>query len=318
VIAWAGTEGGPAPFLLEPEVFGAGGRKALLDEAAHLLELTRGGAGFAPEDLVLLFPDAIAGEAVEPGLAELGRRLGEPVFLGAAASGGPYAGAPTWLDEAQVEGATLGLVVPGGSGRSHARVGAAGATRFASPWLEIGDCRARWVDELDGEPALEWVRRQLGLERGDSVEPYLDRLMVRLRPTPKEPGAEQEADEQDLDYVERFVVGIDERRGSISVPGAFGRGGQLALALPDSARARASIREAVGRLAVAPLVLQFACRARDESLHGDADLEAALVQQAVGGREAAGAVAPFQIGPAPSGASRQLVFATVFAALGSG
>jgi len=316
-IAWGPAEQAPIPFLLESDVF-AGLGDDRLEEAAHLLEESRGDADFGPDDLVLLFPDSIAGHALESGLAWLGPRLGNPAFLGAAASGGAHAGALAWADESQAVGGTVGLIVPGGAGPARARLGAAGATRFASPWLEIGDCRSRWVDELDGEPALDWVRRQLGLADGDPVERHLDRLMVRLRTAPEpSDAAAASPDEDDRDYAEHYVVGLDDRRGSISIPGAFGRGEQLAFALPDPAHARSALRQAVDGLADSPLLLQFACRARDASLHGDADLEGALVQHAAGSRAVVGTVAPFQIGPDARGVSRQLVHTTVLAALGS-
>lgn len=315
VIAWSEGHDAPEPFLLEREVF-AGARGPDPEETALLLEEIRAPADFGRDDLVLLFPDALEGPGLEAGLAALGARLGGPAFVGAAATGGAR-GALAWLDEEQEVGGTLGLIVPGGAGPDGARLAAAGATRFASPWLEIGQCRSRWVDVLDGEPALDWVRRQLGLGEADPVEPYLDRLMVRLRPGLGDARADADpTDETDRDYVERYVVGLDDRRGAISIPGGFRRGEQLAFALPDADHARSALRAAVAGLAPSSHVVQFACRARDAALHGDADLEGALVQHAAVGRAAIGTIAPFQIGPDARGVSRQLVHTTVLAALG--
>ncbi|MEM9176189.1 MAG: FIST C-terminal domain-containing protein [Myxococcota bacterium] len=282
----------------------------------HVLEEARGGPVGA-EDLVLLFPDALEGVALEERLATLQPRLQGALFAGAAAAGPGSAPARAWVGETAEAGGTLGVIVPGGAAGGR-RLGAAGATRFASPWLRIGQCRSRWVDELEGEPALDWVRRQLGLEAQEAVEPHLDRLMVRLRSTPAEADAADETDEGDTDYLERYVIGLDDERGSISIPTDLERGAQLAFALPDADRARANLRAAAGALPPSPVVLQFACRARDASLHGDADLEGAWVQHAVGDRAAVGTLAPFQIGPSADGRPRQLVHTTLLAALGRG
>ena len=308
-IGWGAGEAEPVPFLLDAEVFGRGALD--LEEVAHVLEDARGGP-LTGDDLVLLFPDALEGVALEERLALLRPRLAGAVFAGAAAAGAGTAAAQAWAGDHVEPGGTLGVVLPGGAAGGR-RLGFAGATRFASPWLQVGDCRSRWVDELDGEPALDWVRRQLGLGVSDSVEPHLDRLMVRLRSSGEGDGV---PDESDLDYEERYVVGLDDERGAISVPADVERGAQLAFALPDPDHARASLRAAAEGLSPSPVVLQFACRARDAALHGDPDLEGAWVQHAVGDRAAVGTLAPFQIGPAPDGRPRQLVHATLLAALG--
>ncbi|MBB82724.1 MAG: hypothetical protein CL931_02815 [Deltaproteobacteria bacterium] len=313
-IAWAEEHGGDdgelIPFLLESEVFGPG--SVDLDEVVHVLEEARGGP-LGDEDLVLLFPDAIAGSALEDRLAMLRERAHGAVFVGAAATGAGVEPANAWLGAHRESAGTLGLVVPRGNEGGTA-LATAGATRFASPWLRIGMCRSRWIDELEGEPALDWVRRQLGLGPAAPVEPHLDRLMVRLRAARDE--KEGESDESDLDYLERYVIGVDDARGAISVPSAFERGDEVALALPDPDHARANLRAAAESLPPSPVVLQLACRARDEALHGDADLEGAWVQHVIGDRAAVGMVAPFQIGPAPDGRPRQRVHATLLAALG--
>ena len=65
----------------------------------------------SPYPTSALFPDSIAGHALEAGLADLAPRLGGPVFLGAAASGGDHAGAPAWAGDARAPGGTVGLIV---------------------------------------------------------------------------------------------------------------------------------------------------------------------------------------------------------------
>jgi len=182
------------------------------------------------------------------------------------------------------------------------------------------------VEALEGEPPLDWVRRQLGLEREEAVEPHLRKLLVRIRPAMaaaanRPAGAETDRArglEADPDFDERYVVGLDAQRGTLSLPVVVARGDEIAFALPDAEVARAELRSAVDRLAPTPWLLQLACRARDEALHGDADLEAALVASHAVGRTAIGTVGPLQLGPDRSGRSRLRVHSTVLVAVGRG
>jgi hypothetical protein len=143
-IGWGEGSEEPAPFLLESEVFGQSAGAAL-DDVVHVLEEAREGP-LEAEDLVLLFPDAIEGLALERQLAALGPRVRGAVFAGAAASGPGLVGAQAWVGELAEAGGTLGVVLPGGAAGG-GRLGSAGATRFASPWLRIGECRSRWIDD---------------------------------------------------------------------------------------------------------------------------------------------------------------------------
>lgn len=321
IVAWSQVEGEPIPLLLESNAFEAGADAT--DDLEHLILSAAGRDVLAEDDLILLFPDSLASGRIEASLAEVAPRLGHPVIAGAAASG--LAGAPcqAWASEGLELGHTIGLWVRGGGGRKGAFLEQAGASRFASPWLEIGACRGGWIDELEGEKPLAWVRRQLGLEKNAPVTPHLDRLLVRIRDrqdleeAPDEDLQRVTPDESAADFVERYVVGFDDRRGSISVPGAFRRGGHLAFALPDADWARTTLRSAVAGLPKGGLLLQFGCRARDHSLHGDGDLETALVAHERGGCAAVGTIAPFQLGPDQAGHCRVLVHSTVLATFGS-
>jgi small ligand-binding sensory domain FIST len=322
LIAWKHGIEEPLPVVLD-----AAGVE--VEHVVHELLEAAGRVSFGPQDLLLLFPDAMASSRLESLLCELLGGLGRPSLAGAAASGVAGSACLAWVAGEDQPAATVGLLVPGGAEPGQPRVQRAGGSRFASPWLEISACRERWVDGLDGEPPLDWVRRQLGLEERAPIEPYLDRLLVRLRDVSVEHAAIQqrlvgrvgsdEAAEDRGDFVERYVVGLDERRGSISVPGTLRRGGHLALALPDADRARVALRSAVRNLAPSPLLLQFACRARDEMLHGDPDLESALVAHDAGGRPTLGTMAPFQLCSNVDGPPlyRMLVHSNVLAALGN-
>lgn len=305
-IAWsAGDSEGPIPLILE-----AAENEA--DRMAGAIRDLTGRSVFESGDLIVLFPDAHHSPRFEAAIAELGPMLAPACIAGSGASGIDGYPAHTFLGGEMLPGAMVGLFIPASSTGDSSRVERAGATRSASPWLEITKCRPRWIDELDGEPALDWVRRQMGLDEETPIEPFLDRLLarVRLRAAPADSAGDGE-------YEERYVIGLDARRGAFSWPGAFSRGDELALALPDGASARERLRCAVDGLPPASLLFQFSCRARDEALHGDPGLEAAWLAHCAGDRRILGTIAPFQIAmSAGTGVCRMLVHSTVLAALG--
>jgi small ligand-binding sensory domain FIST len=305
LLAW--PEGPLEPVLLvfPPEAQDAGHIAEEILDASGRKTLARG-------DLILLFPDAFASVHLDPLLDDLGPLLGQASLAGAAATGVDGHPAEAFFAGEAQPGALLGLFVPDMSGGDASLVRCAGASRAASPWLEITACRQRWVDGLEDEPPVDWVRRQLGLEQGSPIEPHLDRLLVRIRRR----SAVGSEDHRVADYEERYVVGVDNRRGSISLPGTFRRGDQLALALPDPEWARRTLSASIDQLPGTSLVLQFACRARDEALYGDPDLESAWVAHHASGRQVLGTVSPFQLAMSGGAACRLVVHSTVLAALG--
>jgi small ligand-binding sensory domain FIST len=306
--AWNESPWEPRGFCFDP-------RERDLHRIAHEILDAAGRSQLGPADVVLLFPDAVDSPGLERILAELGALLGRPSIAGAAAAGIDGHPAQGWIGDQDRPGSMLGLVVPAEETGGGLRVRSAGASRAASPWLEITASRPRWLDGLEGEPPLDWVRRQLGIEAEDPVEPFLDRLLIRVcRRVVWE--AEREQRSGVRVYDEGYVVGVDDRRGSISLSAAFERGDRIALALPDPERARAALRSAIDSLPITPLLLQLACRTRDETLHGDADLESAWVAHHAGGRPVLGTVSPFQFGTDTPRGCRMLVHATVLTALG--
>jgi small ligand-binding sensory domain FIST len=306
VLAWPEGPLEPVPLIFSP------GAQDVLQIAEDIIEAS-GRRELAVGDLVLLFPDALAFSQVERVLADLGPLLGQACLAGAAASGVDGHPAQAVFGDQAEPGALLGLFVPGSGQAEAPLVRCAGASRLASPWLEITACRPRWVDGLDAEASLDWVRRQLGLEGGAPVEPYLGRLLARVQRREAIPAVDQAHA-----YEERYVIGIDDRRGSFSLPGLFGRGDQLALALPDPESARDSLRAAIDALAETPFLLQFACRARDEAFYGDPDFESAWVAHHAADRRVLGTISPFQLAMSDGGAvCPTLVHSTVLAALGS-
>lgn len=325
VLSWPEGPIEPIPLIFGPEEQDA-------PQIAEAVLDASGRSSLIASDLVLLFPDALGCLPIESVLAELGPLLGPASLAGAAAVGLDGHPALGFLGGEALNGALIGLFLPGVEGEAigtRPRIRCAGASRSASPWLEITRCRERWVDTLDAEPALDWVRRQLGLESRAPIEPFLDRLLVRTRrPAALESGsvrrtsdgravepAEEPADGW-LDYEERYVVGIDDPRGAFSLPGAFRRGDELAFALPDAQYARERLRTSIDELAKSPFLLQFTCRARDEALYGDPELESAWVSHHAPERRVLGTISPFQIAMNGGGEARLLVHTTVLTALG--
>ncbi len=305
LLAWQVGPDGPIPLVFDSDEAGAAQIAEAVLEAAD-------GRPLSSQDLVLLFPDALGSNQLERVLKELGLLLGGAALAGAASTGLDGHPALAFCDGESHPGGMVGLYVPDAlASEGSPRVRRAGGSRAASPWLEITGCRSRWVDRLDGEPPADWVRRQLGLEDDTPIEAQLDRLLVRIRP-----GREPEAAESTGEFDERYVIGVDRKSGALSLPRPVSCGDQLSFALPDPETARESLRTAIGELAKTPILLQFACRARDAVLHGDPDLESAWVAHHAADRHTLGVVAPFQLAKEETGRCRVLVHSTVLAALG--
>ena len=107
---------------------------------------------------------------------------------------------------------------------------------------------------------------------------------------------------------DRFAAGLQKM--------GLAKGDRVAFALPDAERARSALRAAVAGLPPAPLVLQLTCRARDVRLHGDDDLESALVVSEARDRHVLGAIVPFSLAPDARGRPRIQVHRTLLLALG--
>ncbi len=318
LLTWRGNDCEPTVFALEP------GEQAA-ERVANAVLVAAKRKSLGPRDLVLLFPDAHALPPIETSLALVESLLGCPTLAGAGASGIDGAPPNTWVGAEKWEkGGLVGVLLPGETLIPPVSIQArtARATRVASNWFPVTSCRSRWIDRLGGVPALERLRLELGLSKREPIEPHLERLMIRLRRRPENdnsgsPGAHY-ATENDAHYdEERYIVGVDDRRGSFSMPTEVARGDWIAMAWPDADLARQGLREALDELEAAPCLLHFSCRARDAGLHGDADLEPAWVAAGAAGRPVLGTIAPFQLGPGlgSGAASRLLVHSSVLVGL---
>ncbi len=320
LLAWTSGADAPQTLLVEPEAIS--GDPEALDHLEIALRALGVGHEPGPADAMLLFPDALTGAALELTLAGLVERLDGLRVVGSAASGLGGEPALAWMDGERESGAALGLFLPRRSGAAGGALDLEQAigSRFASPWLEVSRARGVWIEEIEAEPALTWLRRQLGFDASEPLETWLDRFLIRVRVAERgEEAVEMLAhDETRVDYVERYPVGFDAERGSIALSEPLRKGDLLAFALPDAGLARASIRAAVARLPDTPLLLQLACRARDASLHGDQDLESALVVAESGNPVVLGTVAPYQLAPQQGAAPRLQVHRTILLAIGSG
>lgn len=315
VLAWTAGPGAPVPIVCE-----AGQRDP--DLLAKEIASAGDRVPSSPDDLVVLFPDALGPPALRPLLDRFSPAFGGPWLAGAAASGVDGGPASTWVHPADPgeSDPLVGLLFPA----SPARVQCTGATRLASPWLEITACRTHWIDALEGEPPIVWIRRQLGLAETAPLEPHLDRLLLRLA-GPAGPGSragqkglpDPDPESEPEAFDELYLSGLDPRRGAVGVMASVARGDRVALALPDAGWARDALRCAVDALPLSPLVLQLGCPSRGELLHGDRDIESAVVAHQAIGRRTLGVLAPFQLGSDPTGIARLRVYSTVLAALGS-
>ena len=120
---------------------------------------------------------------------------------------------------------------------------------------------------------------------------------------------------------ERFIIGIDPSRQAFALPIEIPRGAWLRLAWPDGSLAREALRQETRGLEAGGVGLQFACRARDAALHGEADLEAAWVASEVPERPVVGAVGPrvLHADPSTPGAAEvgvERIHATALVSLG--
>jgi small ligand-binding sensory domain FIST len=309
------------PGAADPVVFGFEPGEQEVERVADGILAAAGATSLSPSDLVLLFPDADGLPPIESLLAPLESLLGGPAIAGAGASGVGGESSRTWVGTQEWAGGGLvgvlirGAADPGSfSPRLSRLVSTAVGSRRASPWLDVTSCRSRWVDRLEGEVALEALLRESGIGAREALERHLERLLVRVRRGGG--GALTEVQPRSEDYdEERYIVGVDERRGAFSLPVAIEQGDALAFAWPDAALAREGLRDSLDGLGKSPWLLQFCCRARDSALHGDSDVESAWVAAHAPGRRILGTVAPFQLGPGPCDRSRLLVHSSVLAAL---
>jgi small ligand-binding sensory domain FIST len=263
------------------------------------------GGNPAAEDLVLVLADP---HALDPGPLLLGleQELAPACVVGALASPGPRGAALGWSGPEVLSGGAVGMALRGGR---PARVGVAQACVPVTEAWTVTRAEGHWVLELDGRPALDRFQEVAREPLASDPRRALAFLQVALPcrgTTTLEPPA----------YRVRNVVGLSKERRGFAVAEAVPRGGRLALALRDAARARAELVRMLEALGARPalLGLHLGSAARGASLFGIEGLESAYLESALGSTPLVGLHGSAQIAPL-GGALELLTYSTVLALL---
>ncbi|HEU4401022.1 MAG TPA: FIST N-terminal domain-containing protein [Candidatus Polarisedimenticolia bacterium] len=237
-------------------------------------EIGRRVAGSSGGGLLALWPDPFA-LRLDLVLEGVGRQAPGVAVIGAAASGDPRLKQTFQFHGRNVATRGLAGLHLGGECRH-----VVGITQGCQP---LGDpCRVtrgegNVLHELDGEPALEVLRRRLPPILRDSIERLGAHLFVGLPPDPQqdrfEPG----------EYLVRHMIGADPESGALVVGGSIRTGEPVLLVLREAQAAREDLKRMLARLAPAPggtpyqFGFYFNCAARGTSLHGLPGIDTAYI-----------------------------------------
>lgn len=215
---------------------------------------------------------------------------GLPV-VGGLAAGGHRPGLQALLLDGEVHGGgAVGAVISGIEVRT---VVSQGCLPIGND-LVITRGEGNVVYELAGRPALERLREQVDaldeLGRRKALRGLLVGLVID----------ENRPDYARGDYLIRGLLGGDEESGALVVGEAVRQGQTLRFHIRDGASARTDLREALataleGTRPAGALV--FTCSGRGISMFGEADHDAALVTDTLGGGGVAGFFCGGEIGP---------------------
>jgi len=277
VLALAGAE--VEPFLLDRV---AGREAGAGDALLHALS-----APVGEDDLVALFPDPYA-VAPAPLLASIGRVVGGARLVGAAAVEGPGTPPTQWAEGEIATGAVVGLVVRG----AHPRVGVTQACRPVTGPLRVGRTDGHWILEIDGRPALDVFRETAREPLASDLRRAAGFVLLAL-PEPGDPAASLAAGE----YRVRNVAGFSE--GALAVAEPVAPGDHVAFVLREPYGSRDDLKRMLAGLggADAGFGLYLGCCARGAALFEVAGLEAAYLQESLGGGPWIGTLGAYEIGP---------------------
>jgi len=212
-----------------------------------------------------------------------------PLVGGLAGASGPGTQA-LLVDGDAHEGGAVGAVVSGVPVATVVSQGCAPVGREAV----ITQAEGNVVYELAGQPALEWVKSQLGSlpprEQLLAVQGLLAGIVID----------ENKADYGRGDYLMRGLLAADEDEGSIALGEQVRVGQTVRLHVRDAASADDDLREALD-LAVRGSrpagALLFTCNGRGTHMFAEPDHDARAVTAALGGPALAGFFCGGEIGP---------------------
>ena len=142
---------------------------------------------------------------------------------------------------------------------------------------EITDCRANILIELDGRPALEVFKEEIGEELAGDLRRVGGLIFAALPVSGSDTG----------DYLVRNIVGFDVDRGLIGIGELVERGTQVQFCRRDTAAAEHDLGrmvESVKRRAGAEPrgALYFSCLARGPNMFGETSEELRLIERTLG------------------------------------
>ena len=263
------------------------------------------GAAATDRDLVILLPDpyALAPELLLSGVRSA---LGPARVVGAGAADAASTPPLQWCGSQIVSGGLSGLVV---RAKHPPRVGVTQACRPVTELLTVTRTEGHWVLELDGRPALDFVRE---VARGPLADDLRRAAAFIFAALPRDP----EAPLRPGGYLVRNLAGFEPARGAFALVDLPAPGQRLALALREPASAREDLKEMLAGLAGRrPAVgVYFDCCSRGRALFGMEGLEAAYLEDAFGDVPIAGMHGSCELGPI-GGTTELLTYTGVLALL---
>ena len=254
--------------------------------AEEIAERLPGGA--RASDLVVLIPDP---RALHPDelFARVRDAVGTAGVVGAGA-GDPISDAPlVWCGKEIAEGGLSGLVLRGARAR---RIGVTQACRPVTELLTATRTQGPWILELDGRPALDVYREAARAPLADDLRraaAFVLAALPRDTAAPLAPGG----------YLVRNIAGFAPDANAFAIPVPVEKGDRIALVHREPETARADLKAMLAGLGPEPpgLALYFDCCARGAGFFGVPGLEAAYLEQSLGGSPLAGMFGSCEIGP---------------------
>jgi len=243
-------------------------------------------------NLLCLFPDSYNLDP-EPFLAALGRDLPEAVVAGGGATEDGKSGETfAFCGDAVSTDAVSGMLF---SGDIEITTGATLGCRLIGSPRRVTAARHNVLIELDGQPALEALRKAIG-PLGDDLRRTAAMVYVAMT-------FDREATQlQHGRYLIRNMIGFDEAKGLIATVYKPQVGDLVGFALRDEEGARTNLKltlEEMERGVRHPPAfgLYFDCVSRGSNLYNIADHDSAYINRHFPGLPVAGFFTGFEIGP---------------------